>query len=140
MRDHDNRDAKCVLLVDDEERLRGILARYLRARGHHVIEVSTASDARQSLDLERVDVLLLDINLGDATGWDVLRWLRDHDARHPSWKRPCVVVLSAVPPSAKRIEQFAPDAILNKPFPIDALGRLVESACQPALVEGPGYA
>lgn len=125
-------EMKCVLLVEDEDRLRGILARYLRERGHHVIEAPSAADARQALVLTRVDVLLLDINLPEETGWDVLRWLRRPDGLDQATPQPCVVVVSAVPPAAKRLKQFQPDAVLNKPFPIDALARLVESDCQPS--------
>lgn len=125
---------KCVLLVEDEERLRGILARYLRARGHRVIEARDGADARQALAVVGVDVLLLDINLSDETGWDVLRWLRRSDGRAP--EQPCVVVVSAVPPSARRLAEFTPDAVLTKPFPIDALARLVETACQPSAIDG----
>jgi CheY-like chemotaxis protein len=137
MRDHQIPTARRVLLVDDEERLRGIIARYLRARGHHVIEAATATEALAALDLEHVDVLLLDINLEDQTGWDVLRGLNERPARLPNdIERPYVVMLSAVPPSPKRLAQFAPDAVLNKPFPIDALARLVETARHPAAVEG----
>jgi DNA-binding response OmpR family regulator len=125
-----------VLLVEDEERLRGILARYLRRRGHHVIEARSVADARNALDLEGVDVLLLDINLSDETGWDLLRWLDTPDGLDRVKPQPCVVVVSAVPPSSKRLDQFKPDAVLNKPFPIDALARLVESTCRPAVIEG----
>jgi DNA-binding response OmpR family regulator len=138
MRNHANPNAKRVLLVDDEDRLRGILARYLRARGHHVIEARMASEACGALEQEMVDVLLLDVNLLDDTGWDVMRWIEAHDERAAGWDRPRIVILSAVPPSPKRLEQFAPDAILNKPFPIDALGRLVDTDCQPAFIES-GY-
>jgi DNA-binding response OmpR family regulator len=125
--------ARQVLLVDDEHRLRDILARYLRARGHTVIEAGSAAEARAALDAAPVDVLLLDVNLPDDTGWDVLRWLRARSSAQPT-EPITVVIISAVPPSAKRIEQFAPDAVLNKPFPIDALARLVESGCRPVAV------
>jgi DNA-binding response OmpR family regulator len=128
--DHDKKDARNVLLVDDEVRLRGILARYLRARGHHVIEATSATEACVALDTALVDVLVLDVNLAVDTGWEVLRWLEA--CPDAAGDRPRVVILSAVPPSAKRIAQFAPDAVLNKPFPIDALARLVETECRPA--------
>ncbi len=120
---------KSVLLVEDEDRLRGILARYLRALGHEVLEAGTVADARVLLAGHQVDVLLLDINLPDDTGWDVLRWLRQTSDRVT--RQPAVVILSAVPPSEKRLEQFQPDAVLNKPFPIETLARLVESAGHP---------
>jgi DNA-binding response OmpR family regulator len=129
-------EKKRVLLVEDEDRLRGILARFLRARGHHVVAVSSAADARLALDLEGVDVLLLDINLSDETGWSVLRWLQTVASLDRAQSQPCVVIISAVPPSQKRRDEFRPNAILNKPFPIDALARLVESQCQPMAVQG----
>jgi len=123
-----------VLLVDDEQRLRGILARYLRVRGHEVLEAATGCDARRCLSAGDIDVLLLDVNLPDETGWDVLRWLR---ARQDGGSRQSrVVILSAAPPSAKRIEQLGPDAVLTKPFPIDALSRLVETDCRPTAGTG----
>lgn len=127
--------ARRVLLVEDEERLRGIVARYLRARGHEVIEAGSVEDARVALAKEFVQVVLLDVNLADGTGWDVLRWVEQRELHEPSWTRPRVVILSAVPPSPKRLQQFKPKGVLNKPFPIDALGRLVESNCTPAPTE-----
>jgi DNA-binding response OmpR family regulator len=68
-------------------------------------------------------LMLLDVNLPDATGWDVLRRLRgvERDVR--------VVVMSAVPPNPARVREFRPFGILHKPFPIDALLRLIYSAC-----------
>ena len=51
----------------------------------------------------RYDLLLLDVNLPDATGWDVLRELRSTRAATVP-----VVVLSAVPPSAARVREFRP--------------------------------
>lgn len=122
-----------ILLVEDEARLRDIIARYVRMRGHAVTEAGSASDATEALSERSFDILLLDISLPDDTGWSVLRRL---DATADGALSPLVIVLSAVPPSPKRIAQFAPDAVLNKPFPIDALARLVESACQVQVVEG----
>lgn len=116
-----------VLVVDDEARLRRIMVRFLQRRGHLVLEAASAEQARASLTDHPVDVILLDINLGEETGWDVLRWLQDRS----SPTRPIVVVISAVPPVPQRLAQFAPDAVLTKPFPIDAIARLVESTGRP---------
>lgn len=124
----DRPKGKQVLLVEDDQRLRQLLARYLHALGHDVIEVSGAEEAMDQLASLPVEVLLLDVNLADGTGWSVMRWLAEHRSEESERSRPTVVILSAVPPSPKRIEQFRPDAVLNKPFPIDALGRLVESS------------
>jgi len=107
-----------VLLVEDEAALADVIGRNLRARGHGVTLAPTAEMALASLATERPDVLLLDVNLPDMTGWDILRRLGEDDRRHLP-----VVVISAAPISPKRIEEFRPARCLMKPFPIDALLR-----------------
>jgi len=107
-----------VLLVEDEAALADVIARNLRKRGHSVTLAPTAEVALASLAAERPDVLLLDVNLPDMTGWDILRRLSQDDRRQLS-----VVVISAAPISPKRIEEFRPARCLMKPFPIDALLR-----------------
>lgn len=120
-----------ILLVDDEARLRRTLARSLAARGHRVDEAETCREAVAAARSARYDLLLLDVNLPDATGWDVLRELAAAGRSLPT------VVLSAVPPSASRVREFEPLGVLHKPFPMDALLRLVRLA---AGGEGPAEA
>ncbi|MGZ5384649.1 MAG: response regulator [Acidimicrobiia bacterium] len=112
-----------ILLVEDEPRLRQTLARSLQARDLQVVEATTAAEAIAVATGERFDLMLLDVNLPDATGWDVLRRLREVQRELP------VVVMSAVPPNPARVREFKPFGILHKPFPMDALLRLVRSAC-----------
>lgn len=108
-----------VLLIEDEEPLRRILARNLSRRGYDVTEVDNATDAIAALrDSEPCDAVLLDVNLPDRTGWDVLRATRDREM-------PPVIVLTALPPARCRLDEFHPAAVLLKPFPIEALIRLV---------------
>lgn len=115
-----------ILLVEDELRLRRTLARSLEGRGYRVIEAATAGEAVASALTSGFAVMLLDINLPDATGWDVLRQLRAAGCEMP------VVVISAVPPNPARVREFRPLGVLYKPFPIDALLRLIHVACSAA--------
>jgi CheY-like chemotaxis protein len=108
-----------ILLVDDEPRLRSALARSLSVRGHKVDQAATHREAIDAASRRTYDLLLIDINLPDATGWDVLRDLRAAGREIPA------IVLSAVPPSAVRLREFRPLGVLHKPFPIEALLRLV---------------
>jgi two-component system OmpR family response regulator len=116
-----------VLLVEDEAALADVIGRNLRARGHSVTLAPTAEAALLSLAGERPDVLLLDVNLPDMTGWDILRRLDEDDRRRLS-----VVVISAAPISPKRIEEFKPAHCLMKPFPIDALLRTLSDLDTPS--------
>lgn len=69
-----------VLLVEDHEDTRRILARLLKSSGY---DVRTADCAAAALDLaasDRFDVMLSDIGLPDATGYDLMRQVRDRHA------------------------------------------------------------
>ncbi len=109
-----------LLVVDDEERLRQTFARALTGHGYAVTQAASHADAMRILGSESFDLLLLDINLPDATGWDVLRDLRASGRSLPT------VVFSAVPPKTSLVREFGPVGVLHKPFPMDALFRLVE--------------
>jgi len=115
-----------VLLVEDEVPLRTVIARNLTSRGIQVSEAGTASDAVAAATTEHHDLLLLDINLPDQTGWEVLRELKRRGTEVPT------IVVSAVRVSQSRLEEFHPLAYLPKPFPIDALLRLVIGKTSPA--------
>lgn len=117
----DAEGAMAILLVDDEARLRRALARSLAARGYRVDEAASHREAVAAARARRYDLLLLDVNLPDATGWDVLRDLNATGVPPPT------VVLSAVPPNSARLREFRPLAVLHKPFPLDALLRLAAS-------------
>lgn len=109
-----------ILIVEDETTLRRIIATNLRARGHDVAEAATVEQALAHLTASPPDLMLLDINLPDRSGWDVLRDLQRRGANVPT------IIISAVRVSPARLAEFRPLAYLPKPFPIDALLRLVD--------------
>jgi DNA-binding response OmpR family regulator len=108
-----------VLLVDDEPAFRRVIARNLRSRGVSVREAASAEEALHEIRAMVPALLLLDLNLPDQTGWDVLRELRRVGIHVPT------IVISAVHAPTARLDEFRPLAYLPKPFPIDALLRLV---------------
>lgn len=110
-----------ILLLEDEAALSDVIARNLRARGHDVRQSATVEAAVLSLTEVWPDALILDVNLPDMTGWDILRRLSPADR-----VRVGVIVISAAPLSQKRIEEFQPLRSLQKPFPMDALLRLLD--------------
>src|SRR5450755_253774 len=65
-----------VLIVDDEKNIRRTLRMVLEGEGHVVHEAGTIVEADAVLAKESVDVILLDVKLGDDNGLDLLRSLK----------------------------------------------------------------
>lgn len=122
-----------ILVVEDEDALRHIVAKNLRARGFWVDEANCVDAAEAAIEHAVPCLILLDIDLPDRTGWDLLRSL------HLAARQPAVVLVTATNVQAERLRQFEPAAVLTKPFPMDALLRLAEKYCRPteALVSAP---
>ena len=112
-------------LVEDEERLQKALAKILEQSNYKVLTADTAEEGIRMVLDEHPDVLLLDVNLPDDTGWSVLRGLA---RKGVTCRTLPTIVISAGQPSQRRIEEFRPMAFLPKPFPMDALKRLIAEA------------
>jgi len=121
----DSAQHRRVLVVEDEVTLRRIVARNLTSRGLQVSEAGTAQEAVRAVTSSPPDLLLLDINLPDQTGWEVLRELKRRGNAVPT------IIISAVRVNQNRLDEFHPLAYLPKPFPLDALLRLVLGNRQP---------
>ncbi|HEX5688827.1 MAG TPA: response regulator, partial [Roseiflexaceae bacterium] len=62
-----------ILVVDDERSVRMMLETALRAQGYRVQSVASGHEAREQLKSEEFDLLLLDLQLGDTDGIELLR-------------------------------------------------------------------
>lgn len=124
-----------ILLVEDDAVLRALLQRNLEARQHQVCVAVDAQSALTSLRAGPFDLVILDINLPDQTGWEVLRGgLREGcfqaQASDDETAPLPVVVVSAVRISLARLKEFPLLAYLPKPFPLESLFRLAEEAAR----------
>ena len=112
--------------------MRMIIRRNLERRGVTVIEARTAAEALSELRADRLpDLMLLDINLPDRSGWDVLRELRE------SGPGPRTIVVSAVRIPPERLREFAVADYLPKPFPIESLIALIANGANGPSDAGP---
>ncbi len=100
-----------ILLVEDDERLRSVIARGLRA-GHNVDVAGTLEDARWFLAETTHDVLILDVMLPDGDGFAFCRRLRASGDRTP------VLMLTARDAVTDRVRglDVGADDYLVKPF------------------------
>jgi two-component system nitrogen regulation response regulator NtrX len=75
--------ARTVLIVDDERSLRFSLGEWARDAGFLPLEAASESEALERLRDHEVDVVILDLKLGDEDGLQVLRRLCEHDPSLP---------------------------------------------------------
>lgn len=66
-----------VLIVDDDEDIRDLVATYLGAQGLVVLEACTEAEMRACVSASSPDVILLDVNLGSEDGFAIARRLRN---------------------------------------------------------------
>jgi len=78
-----------ILIVEDRETTRLMIAETLRRRGHDIVTAATLDEGRSALDDESPDFLLTDLQLPDGSGLELLEKALAADARLP------VIVMSA---------------------------------------------
>ncbi|MFL9482017.1 sigma-54-dependent transcriptional regulator [Chitinophagaceae bacterium LWZ2-11] len=117
-----------VLIIDDEEKLRSLLARIVSLEGFEVIEASTCKAGLKRLETTDVDIVLCDVKLPDGNGVDLVKEIKT--------KYPCceVILLTAygnIPDGVQAIKNGAFDYITkgddnNKIIPL--LNRALEKS------------
>jgi len=78
-----------LLVIDDEERLRKLLARILQLEDFDVLEAANAKDGLRKLEHEVVDVVISDVKLPDANGIELTKTIK---ASYPAIE---IIVLTA---------------------------------------------
>jgi two-component system, chemotaxis family, chemotaxis protein CheY len=101
-----------VLIVDDDADIRLLAGFLLRGAGHAVSEADDAASARDRFTLNRPDLVLMDVVLGDEDGVELAGELRgiDADAR--------IVFLTGSTGQSEqdRMHAMSPTGVLHKPF------------------------
>jgi DNA-binding NtrC family response regulator len=73
----------CLLFVDDEEGLLELYRTAFAREGYRIDTVSTTNAARERLAEGGVDLMILDIRLGETSGLALLREVKAADAKLP---------------------------------------------------------
>lgn len=121
-----------VLVVEDDSTLGHAIVRNLIARKYDAVSVGSVAEALAALERTSPELVLLDIDLPDGSGWDVLRAVRARDGAPAA-----VIVLSALRPNPRLIEEFGCFGQLEKPFPMESLLRLITQSLNHAKGEAP---
>jgi DNA-binding response OmpR family regulator len=100
-----------VLVVDDEPIVREVVVKYLRREGFRTLEAADGKRARELVERERLDLVVLDLMLPGTDGLSVCRWIRAHSSLP-------VIMLTARGEEADRIVglELGADDYVTKPF------------------------
>ena len=82
-----------VLYIEDNEDNMTLVRRILEAEGYDLMEAKKGMQGLSIAEQQKVDLILLDINLPDMDGYEVVRRLRA--SRKPSMVRMPVIALTA---------------------------------------------
>ena len=69
-----------ILVVEDEELVRIALSRMLSAWGHTVISAESGREGLMKFRPGAFDIVISDLGMPDMMGWDVLRYIREHES------------------------------------------------------------
>ena len=78
-----------LLIIDDEERLRNLLARILQLEGYEVLVASTGKEGLKKLQHEAIPVVISDVKLPDINGIELTTQIKTH------WPATEIIVLTA---------------------------------------------
>lgn len=110
----ESEESGLLLVVDDNEENRDVLARRLQKQGHWAVTAASGQEALDTLDDQPFDVVLLDIMMPDMDGYEVLSRIKGS----PQTQRLPVIMISALDEMdsvVRCIEMGAAD-YLPKPF------------------------
>lgn len=113
--------AKKILMVDDDLRMRELLQRYLTEQGFNIKAVSDSKEMDAALAIESYDLLVLDLMLPGEDGLTICRRLRGANVLTP------IIMLTARGDEVDRIVglEMGADDYLPKPFnPRELLARM----------------
>jgi len=116
-----------IVLVEDDDGLRGALVSMLSVRGFAVLAFATAEGARDTAPWDRAACVVADVRLPGLSGLDLVQWL------HGSGRRVPAIAMTAAPnPQARAVAAaLGVHAFLEKPVSGSALVAAIRGAIAP---------
>ncbi len=103
--------APCILVVEDDERIRSYITTILTSSGYSILETANARTALSIITSHNPDLLLLDLGLPDMDGQEIIRSVRQ-------WSSMPIVVVSARGHERDKVTALdnGADDYVTKPF------------------------
>src|ERR1700694_4652871 len=114
-----------ILVVDDDDAIRGLVSEVLRDDGYDVREATNGIEALEQVRQQRPDLIVLDLMMPVMDGWAFV----EEGRRKACCSEVPIVVTSAshdLPRTAERLRRYGVRTCLAKPFDVEGLLALVE--------------
>ena len=115
-----------ILCIEDNADNMLLVKRVLQARGYNVLEARSAVEGISLAEYTDVDLVLLDINLPDVSGYEVARRLRGSSKSELAAVPIIAITANALRGDAERALAAGCDVYMSKPFNIHELWDRVE--------------
>src|SRR5512133_884291 len=117
-----------VLYIEDNPDNRMLVKRVLESRGYTLLFAEDGLTGVQMAENEKVDLILVDINLNDIDGYEVTRRIRTSEKKASLARMPIVALTAnALQGDAKKAIAAGCNAYMAKPIDINELWDCVES-------------
>jgi PAS domain S-box-containing protein len=116
-----------VLVADDNTANRVLAARIIEERGHHVVSVGSGREAIDSLEEERFDVILMDVQMPGMDGFAATKAIRRKEEQTGQHAPIIAMTAYAMKGDRERCLAAGMDAYIAKPIRAAELETLVES-------------
>lgn len=116
-------DKPTILIVDDEERMRRVIADYLHIKNYRTVEAVDGVEAMEQFRTVRPALILLDVMMPRMNGWEVCRAVRQVDTVTP------IILLTARSEETDELQGFelGADEYIAKPFSLKILLARIEA-------------
>jgi PAS domain S-box-containing protein len=116
--------ASTILVIDDDEMVRNILGNLLTQSGHNVFKASSGKEGIEIFSQGGIDLVFTDIGMPGMSGWEVTRFIKDHDPAVPV----ALITGWGVQIEDDKMKESGANLVLNKPFRLDEVLELVAEA------------
>jgi len=108
--------SKCILVVDDEERIRTLLQAYLTQEGFRVVTAANGREALSVAQREKPELIILDIMMPEMDGYEFMRlYTREHN-------EPVILLTARIEENDKIVGlELGADDYMTKPFSLREL-------------------
>ena len=115
---------KRIMVLDDDEQIRQSLLKLLQKEDYEVVLAAEGIEALDKLERQRVDLLLLDLNLPNKSGWDVFERITSTTPLLP------IIIITGREKQTELAVAAGVGALMQKPLDVSLLLKTISELLQ----------